>query len=123
VPPGNDGERFHRDILDQAIELRAKVVLLEVEDFDQAVRVAELAVKQNHWHTFEIWRDIPSDKVPDVLRTIRNKGTKIIGSGEARSVLVCTRDGADLIGRYPPPSDEVSNWSAKSRVCRSIWKE
>jgi hypothetical protein len=110
---GNEGDRFHRQILAQAIELRAKVILLEVEDWAQATRVVNFAVAQTRWYTFEVWRDLPSDRVQDVLRTERHKSIKIIGSGEARSVLVCTRDGADLIGRYPPSSDKAAELEEK----------
>jgi methylase of polypeptide subunit release factors len=96
---GNEGDWFYQDILGQAMEMRAKVVLFEVADMDQAKRVAQYAVQQRHWHIFEIWRDAPTSKAPMEYLPYDDKVISIQGAGEGRSVLICTRDGAELVGR------------------------
>lgn len=97
---GNDGDRFHQDILEQAVSMRVKVVLLEVEDMEQAIRVANMAAQQNEWYSHQIWKDEPGANVPDQYLSMDSKIVSVHGSGEGRSVLVCTRDGARLIGRW-----------------------
>ena len=115
----NDGDRFHEDILMQAAGMRTNVVLLEVEDMDQAVRVAKMAVQQGQWYTFEIWRDEPASNEPCQYVTVASKSEKhevvrICGTGEGRSVLVCTRDGASLIGRHALTMEKI-DWEALER--------
>lgn len=118
---GNIGDRFHQDILSQAMEMRPKVVLLEVEDLDQATRVAKMAVKQTHWHSVEIWRDIPTNERHVDHLFMERKIVTVRGSGQARSVLVCTRNGADLIGRHPPTRDEEREIRSQQKVAQ--WRQ
>ncbi|EMC96188.1 hypothetical protein BAUCODRAFT_122220 [Baudoinia panamericana UAMH 10762] len=62
--PVNDGDTFYPRILDVARKLDAKVVLVEVGDMEQAVRVASLAIEQGLWDAVEIWRDEPGRQAP-----------------------------------------------------------
>jgi methylase of polypeptide subunit release factors len=109
TPPssGNDGDRFHQDILEQAAGMGTEIVLLEVDDMDQAIRVAKMAVQQTRWHTLEIWRDEPVGGKLLQYAAIGSKFVRVCGSGEGRSVLVCTKKGSNLIGRYALTRDEV----------------
>ena len=105
---GDDGDLFYQDILGQAMTMRAKVVLFEVADMDQAKRVAKFAVQQRHWHIFEIWRDAPSSKAPKEYLPYNYKVISVQGAGEGRSVLICTRDGANLVGREHVTKEQLS---------------
>lgn len=51
------GDEFFPRLLDIATQVNAKVVLMEVGEIQQAVRVANMALEQNEWDGVEIWRD------------------------------------------------------------------
>ena len=114
---GEVGDKFYQDILGQAMELRAKVVLFEVGDMNQAKRVAKFAVDARHWYVFEIWRDVPSSDAKEVeYLPYKDKAIRVQGSGNGRSVLVCTRDGAKLIGREPAPKrGRIREWKRQEK--------
>lgn len=105
---GDEGDRFHEDILDQAMEFRPEIVLLEVEDMAQATRVVQLAVQQKHWAVIEVWRDEPSSRQePQEIVKVKGVTIPVVGSGEGRSVLVCTQKGAYWLGRGSNPKDAL----------------
>lgn len=81
---------FYPKILKTAALARAKVVLMEVADLEQASRVAAFAVGSDKWKNVEIWRDWP-DQEPekDEQRELITLGKRVPvkGSGHGRSVV------------------------------------
>ena len=122
---GQLADKFYQDILGQAMELRAKVVLFEVGDMNQAKRVAKFAVDAGHWYVFEIWRDVPSsESEEEEYLPYKDKVIRVQGSGNGRSVLVCTRDGAKLIGREPGPKrGRIREWKRQEECRREALEE
>lgn len=103
VPPskfGNNdveqGDAFYSPILRTANELQVKVVLLEIADLDQAVRVARTARDKFMFDCIEIWREQP-DGTPDVSSP--TKEFPVIGQGNARSVVCWRGVGAAWLGK------------------------
>jgi methylase of polypeptide subunit release factors len=100
VPPGykmrytncsRQEDIFYPIILDTAHSSRAKVVLMEVSDTTQALRVAQIALDRGFWRSVEIWRDWPSHMDEDA-GTIREVvvGEHVVtfkGSGQGRAVV------------------------------------
>jgi methylase of polypeptide subunit release factors len=80
-----DGDRFYPPIMTLAQRLDARMVLCEVGNLDQAVRVAALLVNQRIWEDIEIWRDDPADPHETVM-DIADCSVKVRGSGNGRSV-------------------------------------
>jgi HemK-like putative methylase len=87
---------FYARLFEIAETLRPKVMLFEVGDLDQALRVAQMTAKLEHGGhmDIEIWRDWP-DMTPeeDEHTTAQVNGTTIPirGSGNGRSVLIHCR--------------------------------
>ncbi|EME48124.1 hypothetical protein DOTSEDRAFT_86453 [Dothistroma septosporum NZE10] len=81
------GDTFYSQLLQIADLVKAKILLLEVSDMDQATRVASMAIAAGAWESIEIWRDDP-DHNGSVAESIDVGGTKIKvrGSGHGRSV-------------------------------------
>ena len=78
--------------------MEAKVVLLEVADLEQALRVAQHARNLDIFDGVEIWREQP-DASGDAES---EQDFAVIGQGNARSVL-CWRDrGAYWLGKIAP---------------------
>lgn len=81
---------FYPKIIRTAALVRAKVVLMEVADLPQAIRVAGLAVQGHNWKNIEIWRDWP-DQEPDADEqrelVVQGKRVTVKGSGQGRSVV------------------------------------
>lgn len=107
VPPSQDqildveqGDAFYPRLLAIARDVEAKVVLLEVADLDQALRVARMARAIGVFQGIEIWRDQPDqandleESVTDVLHDF-----PIIGAGNGRSVLCWRNAGAAWLGK------------------------
>lgn len=97
VPPPQDdplysgvdqGDIFYPRLLQIAERVRARIVLFEVADLEQARRVALMAKTQGIWDGIEIWRDWPSQHDPDAEtgNTAALQDVKILGSGNGRSV-------------------------------------
>jgi methylase of polypeptide subunit release factors len=94
------GDEFYPRLLAHANNLGAKIVLLEVADLEQALRVARMARKMNVFGGIEIWRDQP-DQTSDLDEPskVARDEFPIIGAGHGRSVL-CWRDvGAVWLGK------------------------
>ncbi|EKG16017.1 DNA methylase N-6 adenine-specific conserved site [Macrophomina phaseolina MS6] len=97
VPPVSDtrpdscGDVFYPKLLDIADCVLAKLVLFEVADMDQALRVARLAQDRGAWQGIEIWRDEPAaQESPAPSTAVHLDGIRILGRGDGRSV-VCWR--------------------------------
>jgi hypothetical protein len=93
VPPSKDkltdtqqGDMFYPRLLDIARDVEAKLVLLEVADIEQALRVAKIARDLDAFDGIEIWRDDPN--APEMSTT--EDGFEVIGQGNARTV-ICWR--------------------------------
>jgi len=85
---------FYYKILDAARLGNARVVLMEVGDLQQALRVAHIAVNMGLWSMVEIWRDWP-DQQPDLPNeleeaVVSQHRIRVRGTGHGRSVL-CRR--------------------------------
>ncbi|GAM83732.1 hypothetical protein ANO11243_017220 [Dothideomycetidae sp. 11243] len=85
VPPAGDGEAgdvFYPAVLRHAVAMKAKGVMLEVGDAEQAVTVATLA-KGMFGGRVEIWRDVPSGPEEEM------EGFTVRGEGNVRAVFCC----------------------------------
>lgn len=98
--PGNgdaeQGDRFYPPILQIASEVEAKIVLLEVADLDQALRVARAAQALRLFDGVEIWREQPDE--PDSPSS-ETEGLRVLGQGNARSVICWRGTGAVWLGK------------------------
>ena len=87
----------------------SKVLVMEVGDADQAVRVAEMAFEMNDTsfhraprvtNRVEIWRDAPDlDSGDDVVKEMAGEEIRIRGQGKIRAV-VLFRERTDRHERY-----------------------
>ena len=82
--------------------LDTKVVLYEVADMEQAIRVAGLA--GDHWEAVEIWRDDPgaSEGEVEFVGVGEGEGRRRVdvrGVGNGRSVVAYRGDGLRWLGR------------------------
>jgi methylase of polypeptide subunit release factors len=85
---------FYYKILDTARAGNARIVLMEVGDLQQALRVAQIALNMGLWRLVEVWRDWP-DQEPNGPKEVEEAVVGrhpifIRGSGHGRSVL-CRR--------------------------------
>ncbi|KAI5918576.1 S-adenosyl-L-methionine-dependent methyltransferase [Camillea tinctor] len=84
---------FYARLLDVAATLRPKIVVFEVGDLDQAVRVVEMTTRRRErWDEVEIWRDWP-DMRPDeeeaqVVQVEGRGDVPVRGSGHGRVVFL-----------------------------------
>lgn len=102
VPPAmhassddDQGDLFYPRLLEIADMVNAKILLVEVADLDQALRVAEMARQRERWAGVEVWRDEPGSHNRGT-NTAPN-GVRVIGRGNARAVFCCTLAGSDWI--------------------------
>ncbi|KAJ4336926.1 hypothetical protein N0V95_008475 [Ascochyta clinopodiicola] len=95
------GDVFYPRLLDIANEVEAKIVLLEIADLEQALRVAQLARETRTFDGVEIWRDEP-DASPSQPTTAG--GVRIYGEGNARSVVCWRGAGASWLGKTSTPN-------------------
>lgn len=80
-----EGDSFYPRLLQIAQDVNAKIILMEVGDMQQAVRVAKLARSTGIWEGVEIWRDGPDD-TPRGMEYQREGDFEIKGTGHGRSV-------------------------------------
>ncbi|KAG9195345.1 hypothetical protein G6011_00466 [Alternaria panax] len=92
------GDGFYPRLLEIARDVEAKVVLLEVADMEQALRVAQHAQKLDIFDGVEIWREQP-DAAGD---TRAEQGLPVVGQGNARSVLCWRGRGTYWLGKSAP---------------------
>lgn len=90
------GDMFYPRLLAFAEELESKVVLLEVADLEQALRVARLAQKVDIFDGVEIWRDEPD---PSSSQATVEDGINVHGTGNARSVVCWRGVGGSWLGK------------------------
>jgi len=103
VPPGKVsmgdtawGDLFYPRLLEIARDVEARIVLLEVADMEQALRVAQRAHDLKIFDGVEIWRDSPGQSPETPL-----EGAKVVilGAGHGRSVLCWRGIGASWLGK------------------------
>ena len=104
VPPNKagrgdteQGDAFYPILLAAAREMEVKVVLLEVADLDQALRVAHMARNMQIFEGIEIWRDQPDQ--PDDSGPGTSHNFPLIGQGNGRSVLCWRGRGGSWLGK------------------------
>ena len=97
------GDMFYPRLLDIAREVGAKVVLFEVADMVQAMRVVEMAGMDKRWVGAEIWRDWPSvqnkKEQAEESVVVSGKTTRVTGEGKGRAVFAWTSQGRNMVGR------------------------
>lgn len=82
------GDLFYPRLLQIAQEVDAKIVLMEVADMEQGLRVARMAAAAGIWSGVEIWRDGNLHASGQPVQSFLTRG-----EGDGRAVL-CWRDGA-----------------------------
>ncbi|KAK5730458.1 hypothetical protein LTR15_000395 [Elasticomyces elasticus] len=92
----HEGDVFYPRIVALADELQAKVMLLEVADMEQALRVAAI-VSRSHWDGVEIWRDEPATASLSTV-TIGDSTVKVRGDGHGRSVFAYRGTATSWLG-------------------------
>ncbi|KAI9835238.1 MAG: hypothetical protein M1837_003876 [Sclerophora amabilis] len=97
-------DTFYPHLLATATAVNAKVLVLEVSDLAQALRVAALAQKNGDWDGIEIWRDWPSGHVSqgptrEVKAMVGGQNICIVGRGNGRAVVCWKGDGGSWLGK------------------------
>jgi HemK-like putative methylase len=90
------GDSFYPRLLEIAQEIEAKIVLLEVADLEQALRVARRARELGIFDGIVIWRETPETSAS---ATTEEDGFPILGEGNGRSVLCWTGAGSSWLGK------------------------
>lgn len=95
------GDIFYPRLLDIASRVSAKIVLFEVADLAQAMRVAGMVARGRVWDGYEIWRDWPSQAATTGCGegVVREKGVDVLGEGNGRAVLAWTKEGGRMLGK------------------------
>ena len=102
--PGTDsGDRFYPRLLETAEQVSAQVLLVEVADMEQAIRVAEMVVGKGRrvWEGCEIWRDWPAagGEGGGEVVGVQGQNVRVRGEGNGRAVLAWRGEGgARMIG-------------------------
>ncbi|KAK6004179.1 hypothetical protein QM012_009029 [Aureobasidium pullulans] len=95
----DQGDIFYPRLLEIAQQVKAKIVLFEVADLEQAQRVALMAKAQGIWDGVEIWRDYPgqNDHDAEIGRDVVLRDVKVLGTGNGRSVFAYRGDARDWL--------------------------
>lgn len=97
------GDAFYKPLLKIARDVEAKIVLLEIADMEQAVRVVRMARNMDFFDGIEIWRDQPESfhpiHDPPMSVEANLRGIPILGQGNARSVLCYRGEGMQWLQR------------------------
>jgi methylase of polypeptide subunit release factors len=94
----NKSDVFYHQLLDLHDWHRSKVLLMEIGDAAQAVRVVKMALQKSHLaniNRFEIWRDWPEQEAqPEEVQSIEIDGRQIPvkGAGKMRAVALFRTD-------------------------------
>lgn len=110
------GDMFYPRLLKIAEDLEAKIVLLEVADLEQALRVSRLAQKLDVFDGIEIWRDEP-DSSSSQPTTEGEIG--VYGKGNARSVVCWRGAGGSWLGKTSAPESSEPAQNAPDQVFRN----
>ncbi len=101
---GDGGDIFYPRVLEIAEQVGAQVVLVEVGDMVQAVRVAGMVLMKGKgiWEGCEIWRDWPAagEEGDGEVVEVKGEKVKVRGEGNGRAVLAWKGgDGKRMIGK------------------------
>jgi methylase of polypeptide subunit release factors len=103
VPPATggisdleQGHRFYPRLLQIVRDVEAKIVLFEVADLDQALRVAQMAREMRVFDGIEIWRDQPDQDAQS-----EQANFPIVGAGNGRSVFCWRGPGGSWLMKTP----------------------
>lgn len=84
-------DHFYPSILDISRSVDAQIVVMEVADLEQAMRVARHVHSLSYFDSIEIWRDWPQDGTVEVVEECWDIGVrfnvKVIGTGNGRAVV------------------------------------
>ncbi|KAK3627445.1 hypothetical protein LTR56_019246 [Elasticomyces elasticus] len=94
----HDGDVFYPRIVALADQLQAKVMLLEVADMEQALRVVAI-VSRSHWDGIEIWKDEPANSTLTTT-TIGSSTVNVRGDGHGRSVFAYRGSATTWLGSH-----------------------
>ncbi|KAF2688510.1 S-adenosyl-L-methionine-dependent methyltransferase [Lentithecium fluviatile CBS 122367] len=128
VPPpdaaGTDteqGDAFYRPLLTIAQDVEAKIVLLEIADLDQALRVGRRVREMDIYDGIEIWCDQP-DAHPNTAAEDPASDSEfpIFGTGNARTVLCHRGQGTQWLQRTPSPHAPTSTPADTTEDCAHI---
>ncbi|KAH6642690.1 S-adenosyl-L-methionine-dependent methyltransferase [Boeremia exigua] len=113
VNDAQQGDLFYPRLLKIAEEVEAKVVLLEVADLEQALRVARNAQQVDVFDGIEIWRDDPESSSS---QSTTEDGFNVYGTGNARSVVCWRGAGGPWLGKTsaPTPSESARDAPVKA---------
>lgn len=91
------GDGFYPRLLEIAWGVGARVVLVEVADMAQAVRVAGMA---GGWEGCEIWRDwVDGGGGAEEVADVDGRRVRVVGEGNGRAVVCWRGGGGGWIGR------------------------
>ena len=97
------GDVFYPRLLEIAEGVGARVMLVEVADMAQAVRVAGMMEGKGGWEGCEIWRDWVDEgrenEDEDEVVGVNGKEVRVRGEGNGRAVLCWRGAGGRWIGR------------------------
>lgn len=96
------GDMFYPRLLGIARNVQAKIVLLEVADLNQALRVAQCAQNLCIFDGIEIWREEPTCSLKSTDEMPIEGGFPVLGHGNARSVFCWRGEGAYWLGKTKP---------------------
>lgn len=86
----SDGDVFYPRLWQIADLVDAEVVLFEIADHEQALRVIDMASRCRGGWSFEVLRDDPTATDDEAVPVIQHgRRIPVIGSGHSRSVLAC----------------------------------
>lgn len=93
------GDLFYPKVLDVAHKVGAKVLLMEVADVAQAVRVVKMVKENGLWSGVEIWRDFPAQptEAKEEYRVNGLDGIRVRGEGNGRAVLAWKGRGDNML--------------------------
>lgn len=86
---------FYPRLLFLAQKLRSKLLIMEVGDDDQSIRIARLASRHGRCKDVRIWRDAPGAQEPSEAT---DEGITIQGRGSMRSVICTWGSGGTWLG-------------------------
>ena len=97
------GDAFYPRLLHIAQQVHAKVLLMEVADIAQAIRVVELVLGTRRWEACQIWRDWSGARKEKGKRKkemiiINGSIIRVMGEGNGRAVLAWRGYGGKMLG-------------------------
>ena len=83
------GDIFYPRLLQLAKQVSAQVLLVEVADMEQAIRVVLMVLGKGKgvWEGCEIWRDWPATGGDGEVVEVQGEKVRVLGEGNGRAVL------------------------------------